>query len=452
LSKLSNLNNRYSTDNPARDNSELHITGLQAAQILGMLPDRISRTRFINHWHLEPLQEYPEYIQLPYGDPKTKKPYALTQAINDRILDRHDSSDYEIVPIDTTIHRFLNDHEFISDLVHGDHSATDRKNKIRYVNQIPYTLTECAREYLRICEDLSGRKLKSKYSVHKDRVSVSPTFYFSGYYAGELAYIDLKAAYWQFLWPTTIDMEYDPIRQEIAAEGNITYFYCDQFAKCKPIRQRIHSLYNYRYFKVWKWDERRNRHKFAPSELYFPYNVWYIYDMMNAVVKDIIKHKFTLLHWLTDAAIVPASQAESLLEFLFEEWFLDARLEAIGNGSSNVMNMYKVGPKVTRHYDPKIKGRPFIQLREANIEGLKELRQPAKNGQLPEIKKTKRQQKVFYVATKVIPESEYKPKKRLIAPKRSIDPIKQRNLFKPPENTLTFNSIKDILSRENNES
>jgi hypothetical protein len=70
LSRLSNLNTKYSTDNPTKGKSdEVHISGLEAAQILSFLPDRIQRTRFLDHYKLEPMPEIPKYIQLPFGGP-----------------------------------------------------------------------------------------------------------------------------------------------------------------------------------------------------------------------------------------------------------------------------------------------------------------------------------------------------------------------------------------------
>jgi hypothetical protein len=113
LSKLSNLNTRYSSDNPTKGKSdEVHITGLDAMQIMSFLPNRVLRTRFMNHYQMDPLPEIPKYILLPTHLP-------LFQAINDRILDNHDKNGYEIIPIETSIKTFLNTHTFETDLKIG---------------------------------------------------------------------------------------------------------------------------------------------------------------------------------------------------------------------------------------------------------------------------------------------------------------------------------------------
>lgn len=427
MSRLSSLNNR--TKSP---DNELHLnfTSTQIACMLRLLPDKISRTRFINHYHLPPLQETPEYIQIPTQ-------YPLWQAIEDRLYE--EKKDYEIVPIDKPVRTFLNSHEFTHDLKIGYYSATDRANKIRYVTQIPFTITDYARTYLQICQELSGNKLKRKYNKHKDICHATNVLYFSGYYEGKLAYIDIKAAYWSILWPTTMDMEYDPVNQEIAAEGNIGYWHCDQFMKSKRIRQIVHSLFNYREMKTWEHENQRIRRDFPPAEIYRPYNLWYILDVMNAIVNDAINQGFTIYQWLTDAAIIPANQAEPFMEFLFERWFLASRLKWIGDGVSNQMNMYKVGPKLSGGFNPKRKVSRIINTirPNSNIEGLRTYRLALINGEIP-IVKSKRQPKMFGIATKVIQPSEFipKPKKRLIAGKRPIDSMKSKRKSPPPTNTI----------------
>jgi hypothetical protein len=410
------MNTLYSTDNPTKgisDEEGLHISGLDIMQIMTLLPDRIARTRYMNHYGLEPMQQIPEYILLP------SFAFPLFQAIHDEVLNEQDRKGYEVVPLKKTIQRFLNDTDFTNDVIVGKYSVTDKKNKVRYLTQIPYTITDCARAYIRLCEFSAGTRLTPKYNKYKDIVRMKKGIkFFSGYYAGELAYIDIRAAYWSILWPTTLDMEYDPIKQEITADGIIPYIHCDQFAMHKQIRNVMHTLYGYRDMRIWKHEERRIRHgQMFGDRLYRPYNLAYIHDVMNAICVDVREH-FTLLQWLTDGIIVPADQAEPLMEFLFQEWFLDSRLKWTGDGASNRIDMYKVGNKQTGHYNPKIVGTPHCELRSANIESLKEIRQQAKNGTLPEIRATKKKSKIFGVSPTVIQESEYKPKLRFIAAKR----------------------------------
>lgn len=441
MSRLSNLNNKT-----IRPDSELHLnfTKAQMAWMLSMLPDRVSRTRFINHWQLPPLQETPEYIQVPTQ-------YPLWQALDDRLWEKYQET--EIIPIDKPLRTFLNSHDFTSDLKIGYYSASNRKEKTRYVTQVPYTVTDYARTYLELCQELSGHKLKhGQYHKHKNRCHVSPIFYFSGYAKCEMAYVDIKAAYWSILYPTTMDMEYDPINQEISAEGTIGYYYCDQFEKSKRIRQIIHSLFNYREMKTWEHENRRIRRDYPPAELYRPYNVWYIYDIMNAIITDAMNNGFIIYQWLTDAAIIPAHQAEPFMEFLFERWFLASRLKYIGDGVSNQFNMYKVGSKLSGSFNPKRKVSRIINTTrpDPNIEGLRKYRLELINGEHP-IRKSKKQSKMFGIAMKVIEPAEITPKKRLIAPKRSIDPIKRRKNSPPPKSDFNYRSKQDILNKFKND-
>lgn len=450
MKKLRELNTRYSTDNPTKgisDEEGLHLNIGEQMAVMNLLPERIQRTRYINNYHLEPLPQIPRYIQLPtYAFP-------LWQGIHDQVLDDYERTGIERIPIKTSIPRFLNDHHFINNVTVGKYSVYDPVARVKYLTQIPYTVTDCAKAYIEICEFLSGKKLKPEYNKFKDKIPANYKIgikYFSSYHKGDLAYIDIKAAYWSILWPTTIDMRYDTQKQEIESEGTITYWHCDQFMMQKHVRNVMNTLFNYRSRNLWYWDERRIRQgKPYMDRLYRPYNLAYILDVMNAIITE-VKEKFTLYQWLTDAAIVPANQADALIEYLHEEWFLTGKIDDIGPGTSNRVDVYKVGKKQTRSYRPRIVGTPNNPLRPANVEYFKMLRQQIKNGQLPNIRRSVKKTKVFGFSTNVINPSEYTPKPKLIAPKRPPKPPKGPMYGKkdssPPENTInaieTFKKIK----------
>lgn len=438
MSRLSSLNNKKSTeDNPTKsisDEPELHLSVGEQMNVMNLLPERVQRTRFINHYNLEPLPQIPHYIQLPtYAFP-------LWQAIHDEVLNEQDRKGYEIIPLRMPISRFLREHKFKNDVIIGKNSITDRKNKVRYLAQIPYTVTDCAKAYIRICEFLSGKRLEPQYNKHKDVYRRKRGIkYFSGYHKGNFAYIDMESAYWSILWPTTVDMQYDHINQEIASEGNICYQHCDQFRMFKQVRLVLHTLFGYRDMRIWHPDEGRIKPgNLFQDALYRPFNLGYVHDVMNAIVSE-IKEKFTLYQWLTDAAIVPENQGEALVEFLREEWFINSRITHKGEGYSNRIDSYQIGEYHTRGFNKRIVGVEHDGLYPANIEGLKELRQQAKNGTLPEIRKIKHKPRMpgSRMALSIAMEAEITPRKqRLIAPKRNRDFMNTRKGTIPPEDTI----------------
>jgi hypothetical protein len=370
-------------DNKSERGSDLHIgipapiTKEEQTTIWRFLPRKIVNMVLTDMESQEPLQMRPHYVIPPN--------FPLFQAIQDWIV-LHDK--YERIPIKKSTLSYLQSTEFDHDVIHGEFAITDRYCHRKWVTQIPYTHTDYAMGYLALCQFTAGETLRRQYNKRKDICSLKPTNYYCERYQGELAYIDLKAAYWSMLWPTTIDMEYDPDQQEIVSEGRIPYIHCDQFAKWKPVRNVFNTLYNYRLMKIWSKEKRRLIHQFPPSATYRPYNYAYIMDMMNALATD-VKNNFTLLQWLTDAAIVPAHQANALLEFLYEEWCLEGKLKYLGEGDSNAKDMYIIHGThdlpyhATGHYNPQQNGDYFSSLRPANIDGLKSYRRDLIDGKIP---------------------------------------------------------------------
>jgi hypothetical protein len=261
----------------------------------------------------------------------------------------------------------------------GDHSLTDKKCKIKKLIQYPYTSTEIATSYIRLCEEEAKEILRTKYSKHKDRNKSGPTIYFGGRYQGELGYIDLKQAYWQILSPTTLDMEYIPDLQEIVSQGFIPYIQPDEFGEWREVRLILNSLFNYRELSVWDIEKQRIIHQIFPSSLYRPFNLSYILDIMNAVFIDCMDNFPGKIHqWLTDAPIVSGEYTERIRDFLWTEWGFHSRIEAWGNGDSKSQSVYKIEAghglpeKITKHY---YSSRPLPKNNKkfpsANIENLK---------------------------------------------------------------------------------
>jgi hypothetical protein len=452
MSRLSSLNNKKSGDNPTKGKSDeegLHLSISQKMDIMSLLPERIQRTRFMNQNNLEPMPQIPYYIQPPmYAFP-------LWQAIHDEVLNEQDRKGYEIIPLKMPIERFMKQKKFDHEVIVGKHSITDRKYKVRYLTQIPYTVTDCAKAYIRLCEFSSGNRLTPRYNKYKDNYWRKRGIkYFSGYHKGNFAYIDMESAFWSILWPTTIDMEYDWIKQEIISDGTICYYHCDQFRMYKPVRLVLHTLFGYKNMIVWNPEKQRTvPGKPFKDALYRPYNLGYIHDVMNSIVWDVRKN-FTLYQWLTDAAIVPEDQGEALVEFLREEWFINSKIKYRGEGYSNRLDSYKIGEKTTGSFNKRAVGTEHIELFEPNIEGLKELRQLAKKYELPEIRQILKKPRMpgSHTALSTAIQTEIQPKPKKPKPtKKSPNPMGRGKTTPLPEDIITFKSIEDIRNREKND-
>jgi hypothetical protein len=334
------------------------------ASIISMFPKSMQRTAYSRPERLEPMPKtLPLTVILP--------DLPLFEAISDYLFE-HDT--YTRIPIKMGPLRFVKENPelFPRKTVIGLYSATDRLTRKKYVNRIPYTPTDYAMAYLKLCQMSANRILTTDYNKKTDIIPtrLMPVHYFSGPASGELAYIDIKFAYWQILWPTTIDMHYNWRNQEIESEGFIPYIRCDEFAKQKEIRNVMNTLYNKKDISIWNPETKKLERASWPSQLYRPYNMAYVYQVMHAIAND-VKNHFHLLQWLTDAAIVPWFEKELIQEFLFEEWFIDSRLDLEGRGRSNTSNSYQIGDYETGGHDPSFKGKPHSNLWNSNIVGLK---------------------------------------------------------------------------------
>jgi hypothetical protein len=336
-------------DFPLHLNLQTELNAEQLAKLLTLLPQKLVNARYRNHLDPNhPIIEWPHKHTFPN--------LPLYKMIED-YLESKDS--YERIVIDRPIPPFdycrKNNKQFDHNCFLGHYSATDKKCKIKWVTDIPYTPTEIAIGYIRLCEDNAGIRLKVKYSKNKDLVKNGPIVYYSGRYQGEIAYIDCRHAYWQILNPTAIDMEYNQDCQEIESYGNIPYIFPEEFSNWKLVRNVLNTLYNYRTMSYWDIEKEQIGHEQRPNPLYRPYNYAYIMDTMTAIVTDCIEN-FPIRQWLTDAAILDGKYANTLLDFLWSEWHMDARIEAWGEGDSKAINTYSIESghgyekKETGHY------------------------------------------------------------------------------------------------------
>lgn len=316
------------------------------AEILSILPTRIVGLRYLRHEYLGENPQYPGRLIIP----DTPLWHAIINEANRRI----NKSPFIRVPLREGVRNFLHLHEHENELMVGAYSIIDNVSKIKYIRFEPFTPTELMSAYLSLC--LAGRRM-TMYHKKIDIQKQLPVNYFSGPVSGKLAYVDLKWAYWNILWPTAIDMSYDPISQTIESYGHLHYMYPEEFAQMRIPRLLVHGVFAHRTNAFWIPSRSRLIHRFIPSQLYRPYLVTYILDTMHRIAWE-AKQKFTIHQWLTDAAILPENQMEEFRNWLLNEWFMTSRIIAHGDGDSPGKDMYWIGDKKTKHYTSSLKHKP----------------------------------------------------------------------------------------------
>lgn len=254
-------------------------------------------------------------------------------------------------------------------IILGTMTATDMKNKVRYIDHslFPYTKWEVAREYVKwIFESQAGERTKRIGWNKKtwNLLDISQPIYWNGVAEGELAYVDLKHAFHQIYSPATLDLFFDPWEGAFGL-GHISFLYPDWLERNRTIRNAIVGITRSREHDEWRTDWKNHQHKpighgehgpragWGTVRTYNKYlapELWgYLAFMLHHIAIS-IDERFDLHYVHTDGYIVPADQADRLVEFLAEFWMMDAGIKAQGNGKTTGVGRWEIGDQGTKNY------------------------------------------------------------------------------------------------------
>ena len=154
-----------------------------------------------------------------------------------------------------------------------------------------------------------------------------------------LAYVDITSAYHQLLVPYRPDDM--PLGRSVNA-GTLSWWREDEMAATRNLR---HSVAGSMWSNSIEWCERGTWER-APacSRWSNPWMKRRVMHTLHAVVFDLMA-KVQVYAWLTDAAIVDATDADVVLDVLANRWCLSARVVAVGMGAVWNMTSYAVGEK-----------------------------------------------------------------------------------------------------------
>ena len=252
----------------------------------------------------------------------------------------------------------------------GSNSFTDMTIHTKFLGQWPYLYSEVATEYVRLCCEVSGYNPRPR--KRRDELS-GPPGYFMGYAEGNLSYIDIQACYFQLWSPTGIDLGYS--RDELS-DCTAPFIHADLFGEHKGIRNTCFGLFNHRRGTAIKHGKFIQSRQWTFTQQ--PDLAAYVFDTITAIAQDAIS-RFDIHAWITDAAILPTSQADDFIGFLWEDWGMVAVRKAQGNHASVYnLNSHSIGDKVTqdiRRGKRPQRGAPVRELpRTVDVLTLKRLR------------------------------------------------------------------------------
>jgi hypothetical protein len=169
----------------------------------------------------------------------------------------------------------------------------------------------------------------------------------------ELAYVDLRAAYWQLYRLTTLDLFFSPA-PPILALGRLAFLDSEELGADKDLRNAVVGSIRVRHYRVMGAAGERRCPLFnavlAPG-------LWgYMMYTLHAVAAEVRAH-FQAVYVCCDGYIVPAALADPLIAWLRQEWALEASVRARGPGVVYGLGSYIIGATATATHHGRQGGR-----------------------------------------------------------------------------------------------
>lgn len=209
---------------------------------------------------------------------------------------------------------------------------------ITRLNGVPQTPPEIARDYL-LCKYTEKRRhTKNQYTAINLPRS-HPRYCDPGRYA-DMAYVDLKSAYWSITRILGWDIDYYPGRWLAKRSDNDDF----PLAENKIARNCLVSAGLMSPSHVWTGEAIKRVKTHNPL---INYDLWAaVNDVLHSIAS--IALEFGAVYINTDGYIVPRTLADSLINAI-AEWGLNARIKGEGDADVYAIGSYKVGALTTKH-------------------------------------------------------------------------------------------------------
>lgn len=298
----------------------------------------------------------------------------LYQILAANAVNRSKNSGYQRIRLKEEPREYIRQYPHIGkgkSLIVGAFQITDMKDKIKYLYQWPFTYGELASEYLHYClQDIEVTR-----SVGGS-IGPPPPLAFRGSTKGTFAYVDIVACYFSLYRDIAIDTTYT--NTGIYIPGSIPFRDTEQLRLSKTLRNTVFGIM--RKNSRTRYSNGKYKSTNERSEFYRPMIVNYVLSTTQAIAQEAWS-MFPIQQWLTDAAIINMSYSQDLIDYLKEDWCLDAKIEAYGSSHSMGLGRYKVGAKASSHYSnlPYLGNGPLEVFPKVPISTLKEIRREIAN-------------------------------------------------------------------------
>lgn len=210
--------------------------------------------------------------------------------------------------------------------------------------EIPQIPPEVARDYIRVKYIEPRRHTMAQYeSINQPRAA--PLYARKGVYEN-MAYVDLKAAYWSIVKIVGWDVDYYPGRWLGKRSEN------DDFPvpENKIARNSLVSTTLLNPTHIWTGEKLE---LIKAHSMYVNYDLWScVMDVLHAIATIALKAGAVHIH--TDGYIVPMKHANLLIEEI-HRWGLHAIIKDEGDAAIKGVGAYRIGKRATKkvyHFTP----------------------------------------------------------------------------------------------------
>jgi hypothetical protein len=225
-------------------------------------------------------------------------------------------------------------------LLGATRNAYDRCHKVLLCDrqEAPYPMQALVRPYFNVLSQLQGPPMRPRALRDRHLFDCGPPTYFAGQAHGELAVVDLTAAYWQIYAPLTLDLDYDGL--ELPRQGRIRFLGAEELGTHKHLRNSLIGAIRAEHRTEVVYGKAR---KIPVTPRWQRPGLWaVVQDILELVAWD-MRLCFGAVHIHTDGYILPSVDlAHDAVDFLRDEWGLDASVRASGDGVVIALGSWRI--------------------------------------------------------------------------------------------------------------
>jgi len=249
----------------------------------------------------------------------------------------------------------------------GTFSWSNQANKSRFLVAnvvvdlfgVPQVPPELARDYLRAKYTEFRHHTIQQYGAINEKRS-APLYCKRGFYP-DMAYVDLRAAYWSILQIVGWDVDYNPGRW-LGKRSDVDDF---PLPDNKLARNSLVSTGLITQQQIWTGDKIKRIKAHNPL---VNYDIWALaQDVLHSIGQIALRAGACHIH--TDGYIVPARMAAHLIEEI-RNWGLPATIKYTGDATIYGIGAYDIGEHISAH-KPHFRTADFSNLYEPDISFLR---------------------------------------------------------------------------------